>query len=75
VIIEELTVTAFQQHTRVVVVLRQEWQFVSSGDEADRIVAILEEHNLELQAITLTHAHLDHVGGVAALKSSDQWRR
>ena len=68
-IIEELTVTAFQQHTRVVGCPETGMAIcIDPGDEADRIVAILEEHNLELQAITLTHAHLDHVGGVAALK-------
>jgi len=31
-------------------------------------VETLERHGLTLQAIALTHAHLDHVGGVAALK-------
>ena len=31
-------------------------------------LSTLDEHGLELQAIALTHAHLDHVGGVAALK-------
>jgi glyoxylase-like metal-dependent hydrolase (beta-lactamase superfamily II) len=31
-------------------------------------VNVLERHGLELEAIALTHAHLDHVGGVAALK-------
>jgi glyoxylase-like metal-dependent hydrolase (beta-lactamase superfamily II) len=31
-------------------------------------VEILERFGLTLQAIALTHAHLDHVGGVAALK-------
>ncbi|HKC62097.1 MAG TPA: MBL fold metallo-hydrolase, partial [Pyrinomonadaceae bacterium] len=34
----------------------------------ERIVAALDENGLKLQAITLTHAHMDHVGGVAALK-------
>ena len=68
-IIEELTVTAFQQHTRVLGCSVSGMAIcIDPGDEADRIAAILEGHNLELQAITLTHAHLDHVGGVAALK-------
>lgn len=69
-IIEEITVTAFQQHTRVVGCEETGRAIcIDPGDEAKRIVAVLDRHGLELQAITLTHAHLDHVGGVAALKS------
>jgi glyoxylase-like metal-dependent hydrolase (beta-lactamase superfamily II) len=68
-IIEEITVTAFQQHTRIVGCEETGRAIcIDPGDEAERIVAALDRHQLELQAITLTHAHLDHVGGVAALK-------
>jgi hydroxyacylglutathione hydrolase len=68
-IIEEITVTAFQQHTRVVGCEKTGRAIcIDPGDEAQLIVETLETHGLELQAITLTHAHLDHVGGVAALK-------
>ncbi|HEX8179297.1 MAG TPA: MBL fold metallo-hydrolase [Pyrinomonadaceae bacterium] len=68
-IIEELTVTAFQQHTRILGCERTRTAIcIDPGDEAERIVAVLERHGLRLQAIALTHAHLDHVGGVAALK-------
>jgi hydroxyacylglutathione hydrolase len=68
-IIEEITVTTFQQHTRVVGCEKTRQAIcIDPGDEAERIVAALEKHELVLQAIALTHAHLDHVGGVAALK-------
>lgn len=68
-IIEEITVTAFQQHTRVVGCEETRLAIcIDPGDEAERIVAALDRHELELQAIALTHAHLDHIGGVAALK-------
>jgi hydroxyacylglutathione hydrolase len=68
-IIEEITVTAFQQHTRIVGCEKTRLAIcIDPGDEAERIAVALEKHGLELQAITLTHAHLDHVGGVAALK-------
>lgn len=68
-IIEEITVTAFQQHTRVIGCEETGRAIcIDPGDEALRIVETLERHELELQAITLTHAHLDHIGGVAALK-------
>ena len=68
-IIEEITVTAFQQHTRVVGCEKTKLAIcIDPGDEAERIVAALDRHELELQAIALTHAHMDHVGGVAELK-------
>jgi len=68
-IIEEITVTAFQQHTRVIGCEKTRRAIcIDPGDEAERIVAELDAHKLVLQAIALTHAHLDHVGGVAALK-------
>lgn len=68
-IIEELTVTAFQQHTRIVgCETTRRAICIDPGDEAERIVETLERLGLNLQGIALTHAHLDHVGGVAALK-------
>ena len=68
-IIEEITVTAFQQHARIVGCEETRRAIcIDPGDEAARIVAALEDKELELQAIALTHAHLDHIGGVAALK-------
>jgi hydroxyacylglutathione hydrolase len=69
-IIEEITVTPFQQHTRVIGCEETGRAIcIDPGDEAERVVAALERHELELQAITLTHAHMDHIGGVAALKT------
>jgi hydroxyacylglutathione hydrolase len=68
-IIEELTVTAFQQHARIVGCERTRRAIcIDPGDEAEAIVELLGRRGLELQAIALTHAHMDHVGGVAALK-------
>jgi glyoxylase-like metal-dependent hydrolase (beta-lactamase superfamily II) len=68
-IIEEITVTAFQQHTRVLGCEQTRRAIcIDPGEDSELIVGALERHGLELQAITLTHAHLDHVGGVAALK-------
>lgn len=68
-IIEEITVTPFQQHTRVVGCEKTRRAIcIDPGDEAERIVAALDKHKLKLQAITLTHGHLDHIGGVTALK-------
>ena len=68
-IIEEITVTAFQQHTRIVGCEKTRRAIcIDPGDEAERISNAVDRLSLELQAIVLTHAHLDHIGAVAALK-------
>ena len=40
---------------------------IDPGDEAPRISATLRELNLRLDAIFLTHSHIDHIAGVADL--------
>lgn len=68
-IIEEITVTAFQQHTRVLGCEETRRAIcIDPGDDSEEIVRAIDKHGLELQAIGITHAHLDHIGGVAGLK-------
>jgi len=68
-IIEEITVTAFQQHTRILGCEQTRRAIcIDPGDDSDAIVAAIDRHGFELQAIAVTHAHLDHIGGVTALK-------
>jgi hydroxyacylglutathione hydrolase len=68
-IIEEITVTAFQQHTRVIGCEKSRRAIcIDPGDDSESIVAAIDKHEFDLQAIAITHAHMDHVGGVAALK-------
>lgn len=38
---------------------------VDPGDEADRILAPVEELGLTIEGILLTHTHFDHIGAVA----------
>ena len=38
---------------------------VDPGDEVDELLTALERHQLEARYILLTHAHLDHITGVA----------
>lgn len=39
---------------------------IDPGDEADALIAAARRHGLRITRILLTHAHLDHVTGVAA---------
>ena len=41
---------------------------VDPGDEPERVLAVLEELELRCSAILITHTHIDHVGGIQALK-------
>jgi glyoxylase-like metal-dependent hydrolase (beta-lactamase superfamily II) len=68
-IIEQITVTPFQQHTRIVGCEKTKRAVcIDPGGDAPVIAARLKRLGLALQAITLTHGHMDHVGGTADLK-------
>ena len=41
---------------------------VDPGDEVDELLGAVRDHDLDVQHILLTHAHIDHVTGVAAAK-------
>ena len=43
---------------------------IDPGDDVDLLLAAVERHQLTPSAILLTHAHLDHVTGVATAKRS-----
>jgi glyoxylase-like metal-dependent hydrolase (beta-lactamase superfamily II) len=67
-IIETFITTPFQQNTRVLACEEtRKAVCIDPGDSADTIAEFINANNLELQAITLTHAHLDHIGGVSDL--------
>ena len=42
---------------------------IDPGDNIDQIVAILAQHQLKVNVIIITHAHIDHIGGAAKLKA------
>ena len=67
-ILEMLTVGPFQENCYV---LGDEASGVGAvvdpGDEAARIAMAVEQTGLEIGSIIVTHAHIDHVGAVAAL--------
>ena len=43
---------------------------IDPGDNIEDVLAILEKHSLRVQAIVITHAHIDHIGGAAKLKAA-----
>jgi glyoxylase-like metal-dependent hydrolase (beta-lactamase superfamily II) len=42
--------------------------FIDPGAEGERLVEVVRKSGATLDAIWLTHAHVDHIGGVAALR-------
>ncbi len=42
--------------------------FIDPGDDGDALADIVRTRELNLAGIWLTHAHIDHIGGIAGLK-------
>ena len=67
-ILETLTVGPFQENCYVIGDERTgEGALVDPGDEAVRLALAVEQTGLDVGCIIVTHAHIDHVGAVAAL--------
>jgi hydroxyacylglutathione hydrolase len=67
--ISPLTVGPFAENCYLVVdEATRRAVLVDPGDEAGRIVRMVRDSGAELEAIWLTHAHIDHIGAVAGVK-------
>jgi len=67
-ILEMLTVGPFQENCYIIGDEESGiGAVVDPGDEAARIALAVEQTELEVGSIIVTHAHIDHVGAVAAL--------
>ncbi|NUQ20817.1 MAG: MBL fold metallo-hydrolase [Gemmatimonadaceae bacterium] len=63
------TVGAFQENCYLVVdEARDEAVLVDPGAEGERILRAVAASGARLTAIWLTHAHIDHIGAIAAVK-------
>ena len=68
-IIETFVLSPFQQNTRVVACKKTGAAIcIDPGAESSELAAFIKDNDFNLQAIALTHAHLDHIGGVSALR-------
>lgn len=67
--IESRTVGAFHENSYLVVDEDTgEAIVIDPGDEGDELISMIEAGGGTLRAIWLTHAHLDHIGAVSALR-------
>jgi glyoxylase-like metal-dependent hydrolase (beta-lactamase superfamily II) len=48
----------------------RETMVIDPGDEIEDILALVRKHNMQVQQIVITHAHIDHVGGAMKLRAA-----
>lgn len=65
--VASLFVGPLQSNCHILANERNEALVVDPGGEPDRLLAFLDKHQLTVIGYPLTHGHVDHVSGVAAL--------
>ncbi len=71
-----IPVTPFQQNCTLL--LDEETRraaVIDPGGDVPRILAAIDRHGAAVEKIVLTHGHIDHAGGAAALKEALEQRR
>jgi hydroxyacylglutathione hydrolase len=67
--ISRITVGPFEENCYLIVdEAARRGVLVDPGDEATRVARMVRDSGAELEAIWLTHAHIDHIGALAAVK-------
>ena len=70
-ILEVRAVTPFYKNGFVVGCEQtREGVLIDPGDEVDELLAAVRDHDLQIQYILLTHAHVDHITGVGTAKDA-----
>ena len=66
-------VTPFQQNCSLIWCEKtRKGAFIDPGGDLDRLQASADEYGVEIEKILVTHAHIDHAGGVATLAAQLQ---
>ena len=66
--IEIIPVTAFQQNCSLIWDDKKNAAIIDPGGNAEKLIQRIEELELNLKAVLLTHGHLDHVGAAEAIR-------
>lgn len=70
--VETITVGAFQENSYLIVDEKTNRAvIVDPGGEGERLIDAIEATGATLEAIWITHAHVDHLGAIASIKR--QW--
>jgi glyoxylase-like metal-dependent hydrolase (beta-lactamase superfamily II) len=70
-IVEMRAVAPFYKNGFVVACERtREAVLIDPGDEVDQLLAAVRDLDVDVQAVLLTHAHVDHITGVGAAKQA-----
>lgn len=68
--VETLTVGPFQENCYLVIdETSNSAVLIDPGSEPEKIIAAVEKSGAQLEAIWITHAHVDHVGAIASVKN------
>jgi hydroxyacylglutathione hydrolase len=67
-----LPVTRYRQNCSVIWCdVTQDAAVVDPGGDLDKVLGVIASRGLHLNSILLTHAHIDHVGGVGELRKRE----
>ena len=66
--IEIIPVTAFQQNCSLIWDDEKNAAIIDPGGNSEKLIQRIEELELNLKAVLLTHGHLDHVGAAEAIR-------
>jgi glyoxylase-like metal-dependent hydrolase (beta-lactamase superfamily II) len=70
-ILEVRAVAPFYKNGFVVACERtREAVIIDPGDEVDELIGVVRDYDVDVRHILLTHAHVDHITGVAAAKDA-----
>lgn len=61
-----MPVTGFQQNASLLTCTQtRKGALVDPGGEADKLIAMVEQADVVLEQVLITHGHIDHIGGAA----------